>query len=166
MRRVLGLQIQVINGEYSPVKVPYAYAQPKIPATHSDIATPDVVRQWDHLMDVADEILYRSDKEIGMLIGRNVPTAFQPLNVIYGEADERWAEKYKFGWTIISPVCLDKVKSQECSSVSVNRVTVQRKELPDSCILNVPQPLTPSISEILLPFSSISCGPRMSPAPK
>ncbi|CAH3036877.1 unnamed protein product [Porites evermanni] len=101
-----------------------------------------------------------------MLIGRNVPTAFQPLNVIYGEADERWAEKYKFGWTIISPVCLDKVKSQECSSVSVNRVTVQRKELPDSCILNVPQPLTPSISEILLPFSSISCGPRMSPAPK
>ena len=47
MRRVPGLQIQDINGEYSPVKVPYAYAQPKIPATHSDIATPDIVRQWD-----------------------------------------------------------------------------------------------------------------------
>ena len=143
MRRVPGLQIQHINGEYSSVKVPYAYAQPKIPATPSDIATPDIVRQWDHLKGVADEIHYRSDIEIGMLIGRNVPTAFQPLKVIYGEADEPWAEKYKFGWTIIGPVCLDKAKSQESSSVSVNRVTVQREELPDSCILNVPQASSP-----------------------
>lgn len=143
MRRVPGLQIQDINGEYSPVKVPYAYAQLKIPATYSDIATPDIVRQWDHLKDVADEVHYRSDIDIGMLIGRNVPTAFQPLKVIYGEADEPWAEKYKFGWTIIGPVCLDKAKPQQCSSVSVNRVTVQREELPDSCILNVPQASNP-----------------------
>ena len=143
MRRVPGLQIQDINGEYSPVKVPYAYAQPKIPASHSDIATPDIVRQWDHLKDVADEIHYRSDIESGMLIGRNVPTAFQSLKVIYGEADEPWAERYKFRWTIIGPVCLYKAKSQECSSVSVNRVTVQREELPDSCILNVPQASNP-----------------------
>ena len=137
MRRVPGLQIQDINSEYSPVKVPYASAQPKIPLTHSDIATPDIVRQWDHLKDVADEVHYRSDIDIGVLIGRNVPTAFQPLKVIYGEADEPWAEKYKFGWTIIGPVCLDKAKPQQCSSVSVNHVTVQREELPDSCIQKV-----------------------------
>ena len=123
-RRVPGLQIQDINPEYSPVKVPCAYAQPKIPATQSDIGTPDIVRQWDHLKDVADEIHYRSDMEIGMLIRRNLPTPLQPLKVIYGEADEPWAEKYKFGLTIIGPVCLDKAKSQECNSVSVNRVTV------------------------------------------
>ena len=143
MRRVPGLKIQEINGEYLPVKVSYANAQPKIRATHSDIATPYIVREWDHLKDVADEIHYRSDIEIGMLIGRNVPTAFQPRKVIYGEADKPWAEKYKSGWTIIDPVCLDKAKFQECSSVSVNRVTVQREELPDSCIPNVPQASNP-----------------------
>ena len=156
MRRVPSLQIQDINDKYSPIKAPYAYAQPKIPATHSDIATPGIVRQWDHLKDVADEMHYRSDIEIGMLIGRNVPTAFQPMKVIYGKADEPWAENYKFGWTIIGSVCLDEAKSQECSSVSVNRVTIQREELPDSCILNVPQASNPLIS----------CGQRMSPAPK
>ena len=91
------------------------------------------------MKDVADELHYRSDIEIGMLIGRNVPTAFQPLKVIYGEADEPWAEKYKFGWTIIGPVCLDKAKSQDFSSVSVNHVVVLREELPDSCIPNVSQ---------------------------
>ena len=147
MRRVPGLEIQDINGEYSPVKILYAYAQPKIPGTHSDIATSDIVRQWGHLKDVADEIHYRSDIEIGMLIGRNVPTAFQPTKVIYGEADQPWAEKYKFGWKIkkiICPVCLDKDKSQEYSSVPVNRLSVEREEeLPDSCISNVPQASNP-----------------------
>ena len=68
---------------------------------------------WDHLKDVADEIHYRSDIEIGMIIGRNVPTAFQPLKVIYGEADKPWAEKYKSGWTIIGPVCLDNTRSRK-----------------------------------------------------
>ena len=59
------------------------------------------------------------------------------------EVNEPWAEKCKFGWIIIGPVCLDKVKSQECSSVSVNRVTVQRKQLPNSCIPNMPQASNP-----------------------
>lgn len=66
-----------------------------------------------------------------MLIGRNIPTAFQPLEVIYGKADEPWAEKYKFGWTIIGPVCLDKIALHEPTfEASVNRVTVIREELP------------------------------------
>ena len=89
--------------EYLPVKVAFAYAHPKIPATHSDIATPEIVSQWDHLKDVADEMHYSSDIEMGMLIGRNAPTAFKPVKVIYGEAYEPWSEKYKFGWTIIGP---------------------------------------------------------------
>ena len=139
MRKVSGLQIQDINGEHAPVKVPHAYAQANIPATYSDIATPDIARQWDHLKNVADKIHHRPDVEIGMLIGRNVPTAFQPLKVIYGEADEPWAEMYKFGWTIIGPICLDKAESRECNNVSVNRVTVQREELPNSWIPYVPQ---------------------------
>ena len=61
VRRVSGLQIQDINGEHAPVKVPYAYAQPNIPATHRDNATPNIARQWDHLKNVADKIHHRPD---------------------------------------------------------------------------------------------------------
>ena len=38
---------------------------------------------------------------------------------------------------------MDKAKSQECSTVSANRVTVQREELPDSCIPNEHQASNP-----------------------
>ena len=41
------------------------------------------------------------DVEIGLLIGRNLPAAFQPIRIISGNEEEPWAEQYKFGWTII-----------------------------------------------------------------
>jgi len=97
MRKVSGLQIQDVNAEHSPVKVPYAYAQESIPATRHDIATPDITRQWEHLKVIVDKISYQPHIGIGMLIGRNIPTAFQPLKVIYGEEDEPSAEKFNFG---------------------------------------------------------------------
>ena len=124
MQKVSGLQIQDVNEEHSPVKISYAYAQDNIPATHHDIATPDIARQWEHLKVIADKINHQPQIAIGMLIGRNVSTAFQPLEVIYGGANKPWAEKYKFGWTIIGPVCLDKIALHESTSeASVNHVT-------------------------------------------
>jgi len=97
MRKNPALQIQDVNAEHSPVKVPYAYAQESIPATRHDIATPDITRQWEHLKVIVDKISYQPHIGIGMLIGRNIPTAFQPLKVIYGEEDEPSAEKFNFG---------------------------------------------------------------------
>ena len=64
--------------------------------------------------------------EIGILIGRNVPTALQPLNIIYGDEEEPWAEEYKFGWTVIGRVCLG--QKTPTSKVTVNRVSVINKE--------------------------------------
>ena len=62
-RRVCGLQVQDVNGEYSPVKVCYANAQESIPATHHDIATPEIARQWEHLKTIADKIPYRPERQ-------------------------------------------------------------------------------------------------------
>ena len=61
-----------------------------------------------------------------MLIGRNVPTAFQPLKIIYGKQEEPWAEQYKFEWTIIGKVCRDESSGRH--EATVNRVIVVEKE--------------------------------------
>ena len=127
-KKITGLRIQEVKNEHSPIKVPFAYTQECIPASHSDIATPEVAKQWEHLKEIADKIHHRPDVEIGMLIGRNIPTAFQPTNIIYGGASEPWAEEYKFGWTIIGRVCQE---NPEEHIATVNRVTVQRENLMD-----------------------------------
>ena len=127
-KKITGLRIQDVKNEHSPMKVPFACTQECIPASHSDIATLEVAKQWEHLKEITDKIHHRPDVEIGMLIGRNIPTAFQPTNIIYGGANEPWAEEYKFGWTIIGRVCQG---NPDEHIATVNRVTVQRENLMD-----------------------------------
>ena len=52
--------------------------------------------------------------EIGLLIGRNISSAFQPLRIVYGSDNEPWAEEF----------------------ISVNRITVQ-SEYPQN-VFTVP----------------------------
>ena len=96
-KKVTGIFIQDIDTKYAPIKVPFAYSREYIPASHEDIATPKVASQWKHLSHIADKIPHCPNVKIGLLIGRNVPAAFQPIRVISGNGEEPWAEQYKFG---------------------------------------------------------------------
>jgi len=48
---------------------------------------------WEHLNVIASNIYHQPQTGIGMLNGRNIPTVFQPLEVICGEPDKPRAEK-------------------------------------------------------------------------
>lgn len=67
-----------------------------------------------------------TDIEIGLLIGRNIPSAFQPLRIIYDRDKEPLAEDYGFRWTVIGLVCLDKKEDNANFSI-VNCIATQRE---------------------------------------
>ena len=134
-QKVNGLHIQDMNSLHKSIKVLFAYSQEKIPASQEDIAAPEIARSWKHLEGIAHHIHHRTDIEIGWLIGRNIPSAFQPLRIIYGTDNEPWAEEYKFGWTVIGPVCLDK-REDSVNCATVNCIAIQR-ENPQN-VFNVP----------------------------
>lgn len=92
-KKLFGLQIQDVHHSHPPIKVPYAYMQEDMPASHDDIATPTIAREWNRLSPIADKIHHHPEVDVGMLIGRNVPTAFQPISIIYGKENEPWAEE-------------------------------------------------------------------------
>ena len=135
-KKVTGLSFQDTENGYAPIKVPFAYSREFIPASHKDIATPQVAKQWKHLSHIADRIQHRPDVDIGLLIGRNVPAAFQPIKVIFGHNEEPWA--------IIGRVCKD--KHSRTNAASVNRVTVEREMLLDSC---EEVPITPPFKNLM-----------------
>lgn len=134
-QKVNGLHIKDTDSRHNSIKIPFAYSQEKIPASHQDIATPNIAQLWPHLKEIAHHIHYHPGVEIGLLIGRNIPSAFQPLHVIYGKDNEPWAEEYKFGWTIIGPVCLDN-QQDSTACATVNRITVRREDSHN--LFNVP----------------------------
>ena len=90
-QKVNGLHIQDMESLHKSIKVPFAYSQEKIPASQEDIATPEIARSWKHLEGIARQIHHRTDITIGLLIGRNIPSVFQPLRIIYGTDNEPWA---------------------------------------------------------------------------
>ena len=98
---------------------------------------PPSTRQWKHLADIAGHTSNRPDIDIGMLVGRNVPAAFQPISVISGGPEEPWAEQYKFGWTIIGRVCKDNNSEQNTAYVnrgdSRERSTARARDLQPMC---------------------------------
>ena len=134
-QKVNGLHIQDMHSLHKSIKVPFAYSQEKIPARQEDIATPEIARSWKHLEGIAHQIHHRTDVEIGLLIGRNIPSAFQPLHIIYGTDNEPWDEEHKFGWTVIGPVCLDK-REDSANCATVNHITIQREN--PQILFNVP----------------------------
>ena len=127
-QKVNGLHIQDMDSLHKSNKVPFAYSQEKIPASQEDIATPEIARSWKHLEGIAHHIHHHTDIKIGLLIGRNIPSPFQLLRIIYGTDNEPWAEEYKFGWTVIGPVCLDK-REDSANCATVNRIAIQRENL-------------------------------------
>ena len=132
--KLLGLKIQDVDHRHNPIKVPYAYKRDDIPASHNDIATPVIAEQWNHLRPIKERVKYHPDVDIGMLIGRNVPTAFQPINIIYGGTDEPWAEEYKFGWTIIGNVCPSEPNHKESTASVYHLSTREEVESPQSIV--------------------------------
>lgn len=101
-QKVNGLHIQDSKNRHKAIKIPFAYSQGRIPASERNIVTPHIARSWRHLEEIGSHVHRHPDVEIGLLLGSNIPSAFQPLRIIYGRDNEPWAEEYKFGWTISS----------------------------------------------------------------
>lgn len=55
-KKVTGLSIQGTENGHAPTEVPFVYLQEFIPASHGDIATPQVAKQWKQLPHIADKI--------------------------------------------------------------------------------------------------------------
>ena len=152
-QKVTGLHIQDVNHEHGSIRILNAYTREYIPTTQREIETPTISRQWKHLANIAESLPNRPDIDIGMLVGRNVPAAFQPISVISGGLEEPWGEQYKFGWTIIGRVCKD--DNAEQNTAYVNHVTVERETLLEQETYN-PCVLSSSAKRALIasPFAS------------
>ncbi|XP_006817261.1 uncharacterized protein LOC102809485, partial [Saccoglossus kowalevskii] len=84
------------------IALPAVFSRECIPASHSQIARPDTVSRWPHLMQVSKYLPpFRKDIEIGLLIGMNCPRALKPREVIPGDDDDPYAVRTDLGWGVI-----------------------------------------------------------------
>ena len=62
---------------------------------------------WDHLKPIASKLMpYRSDQEVGLLIGTNCLKAIKPQEIIPSADNDPYGIRADLDWGIVGRVCL------------------------------------------------------------
>ena len=104
VEKICGLIVKRMDKRVE-IELPKLYSRASIPFQGNQIPTPEVVKKWPHLMNVANKLQpYQSGKDVRIFIGCNCPRAIKPREVVLGKGDDPYAVKTLLGWEIIGPI--------------------------------------------------------------
>lgn len=100
-------------------EIPKLFIQHEMPVDRSNIPQQQDLGKWPHLKHLC---LPEIDADVEILIGTNVPSALEPLEVIRSVDGGPFAVKTMLGWTVNGPLggCTDSPGCQ--SAVTINRI--------------------------------------------
>ena len=102
--RVTGLSVQGLRST-DRIQLPPTYSRSEIPAERDLIPRRDMLRRWEHLEDVAEDLPpYLPDAEIGLLLGTNRPRAVRPKEIVPGAGEEALTIRTELGWSVVGVV--------------------------------------------------------------
>ena len=104
------------------IGLPKVFSRQDLPIDRNEIPTPERVRSWSYLEEIADEIPdLDCDIPIGLLIGVNCPAALRPTEVIKEKNGGPFAQRTAFGWCVVGPL-LNRQSAD--NSIKCNRIAV------------------------------------------
>ena len=95
-----GLTIGDMDGNHL-IHLPAVFALDRIPAGREEVCRPEDLEDWPHLQDV---IPGEIDADVGLLIGFDVPTALEPVDVLPSRDGGPFAVKTRLGWVVNGPI--------------------------------------------------------------
>nr|XP_006811381.1 PREDICTED: uncharacterized protein LOC102802724 [Saccoglossus kowalevskii] len=91
-----GLEVSDLDG-HNTIGLPVTYTQKEIPVSKKDILSQADILNWSYLRDVR---LPSIEAGIDLLIGNNVPKAFEPWEVVNSQGDGPFAVRTVLGWAV------------------------------------------------------------------
>ncbi|XP_050404672.1 uncharacterized protein LOC126820632 [Patella vulgata] len=102
-RKVSGLMVRGYDNLLK-IPLPSVYTRESIPVNRSHIPTPEMARQWPHLVKISDELVPLKDVDAGLLIGYDCARALAPREVIPPVGDGPFAQRTDLGWGIVGVI--------------------------------------------------------------
>ena len=101
------------------IPLPEVYTQDKIPADPNQRITQEDISPWSYLQDVELSTHQDDMDHVGILIGNNIPKAWEPFKVINSQNGGPYACRTSLGWVVHG------VQRYCGTGITVNRITVQ-----------------------------------------
>lgn len=92
-------------------ELPKTFTQECMPVHRGNIPRQRDLQRWPHLKDVH---LPEIDAEIELLMGTNVPKAFEPSQVVHSDNGGPHAIRTMLGWTVNGPLKGDSGNAMDC----------------------------------------------------
>ncbi|XP_043231034.1 uncharacterized protein LOC122386165 [Amphibalanus amphitrite] len=109
--------------ENEQMQLPEVFVIDKIPVSRTELCKAEDVEPWPHVRDVLPEEI---EAEVGLLIGVNVPEAFEPLDFVPSCDGGPFAVKTRLGWVVNGPVRSRKLTEVRATS---NRIRLLERQL-------------------------------------
>ena len=121
-RAVSGLIVSDLD-ENERIPLPIVYSKSELPIGEEDIPSPDEIAKFPQLSEIPFDFI---DRDVGLLIGMNVPEALRPLEIKASDAPNGpYASRHLLGWTLNGPLSTD--RSPEVSS-TVYRTKIENRD--------------------------------------
>ena len=103
------------------ISISKAYTKNDLPVGSTKISTPEKIKKWRYLLEIAGEINHGDDAKMELLIGANCTRALEPVQVIASRDGGPYAMKTVLGWCIVRPIaCINpRNRSLTCTRVAV-----------------------------------------------
>lgn len=109
-RRVSGLMAVPVRANCKQMKLPTLIECNEIPNDKREIPTPELVKKFPHLREIAKDIPpFDAKADIHVLIGRDAPEIMKVRAFKNGPKGAPWAQKLLVGWTVSGQICLDRL---------------------------------------------------------
>lgn len=80
--------------------IPVVFAQKNWPFGREDLFRQDILKNYPHLRNVPFKFI---EKNIGLLIGMNMPEMVKPLEIVDGAWNDPYASRHRLGWALNGP---------------------------------------------------------------
>ena len=111
-QKITGLICRGVN-ETIEILMPRTYTRHHIPASSEQIPRPESAQAWPHLENIAEKLMpYRSDIEVGLLIGTSCIRVIKPREIIMGGNEDPYGKRTDLGWGIFGAI--QPSKNEDC----------------------------------------------------
>ncbi|XP_028408735.1 uncharacterized protein LOC114531302 [Dendronephthya gigantea] len=112
----VSLEVSNMEGN-ADIKLPMVYSRPSLPIPSEAIGKQEDVDRWPHLSGVKIATIAQ---DVGLLIGSDVPSALQPIEVRESNGEGPFATRTALGWTLNGPLGRESTKTPTVNSIQAD----------------------------------------------
>ena len=119
-----GLQVAQVDDTLNKwLTLPRTFAKSELPVDSDDVTNPCELKKWKYLDHIINQLKWKENPDVGLLIGANCTKALEPIEMIQSRNGGPYAFRTRLGWCVVGPV-----NNSNNRRISCNRITVKQAD--------------------------------------